>query len=229
MITLARKKLLIAVLCLVVAVSAVAAGTAVVASATVSPKTEFVVVIDAGHGGIDGGVVGGTTGESEAVINLAIAKKLASILRDSGIGVVLTRTTEAGLYGVAGKGQKMRDMQARARIINGAGADLVVSIHQNSFPSATERGAQVFFRKGNERGRELARILQRHLNATLPASTRESKVGDFYVLNCTDVASVLVECGFLSNPTDERNLLTDAYQERVAYTIYLGITSYLRR
>lgn len=195
--------------------------------ASLSPAARFTVAIDAGHGGIDGGVVGTGSGVAEAKLNLDIAKKLAADLAACGIGTVLTRTTDAGLYGLSTENFKKRDMRARAAIIENAAPDLVVSIHQNAFPRRDERGAQVFYRKGNAEGAALAACVQKQLRNALPASDRAAKVGDFFMLNCTDAPAILVECGFLSNSEDEANLLDEAYRDRVAYTICLGILAYL--
>jgi N-acetylmuramoyl-L-alanine amidase len=184
------------------------------------------VVIDAGHGGRDGGVAGKTTGVKESDINLSISKSLRRFLEDKGYKVVMTRTTTDGLYGLSGQNRKLKDMEARKKTILEAKPDLVVSIHQNSFPSRTVRGAQVFYDKSSESGLKAASTVQNILNLAL-GSERLPKVGDYYMLQCSPYASILVECGFLSNPEEEKLLISAPYQEKVAYTIFTAIHSVL--
>ena len=147
---------------------------------------------------------------------------------EAGFLVVQTRPTEAGLYGAATQGYKRRDMQRRAEIIRESAPAAVISVHQNFFSLSSRRGAQVFFREGNERSRTLACAIQTALNA-MPECVRPADAlrGDYYVLNCSDYASVIVECGFLSNAADEALLVTEAYRARLADTICAGTLAYL--
>lgn len=186
------------------------------------------VVLDAGHGGIDGGVTGVNTGVKESEINLAIVKKLQVRLEQAGINVVLTRKTDAGLYGLAVKGFKKRDMQKRKEIIQKASPAVMVSVHQNAYPRSSRRGAQLFYRADSTEGQTLANNIQAELN-DMPECVKESTplVGDYYMLNCTDYTSVICECGFLSSPEDEALLLTEEYQEKLADAIYRGVIAYL--
>lgn len=186
------------------------------------------VVLDAGHGGIDGGVTGVGTGVKESEINLAIVKKLQVNLEQAGINVVLTRKTDAGLYGLAVKGFKKRDMQKRKEIIEKASPTVMVSIHQNSYPRSSRRGAQLFYRDGSGEGQTLANNIQAQLN-DMPECVKKSTplAGDYYMLNCTEYTSVICECGFLSSPEDESLLITEEYQEKLAVAIYQGILTYL--
>lgn len=174
------------------------------------------VVIDAGHGGIDGGVTGVNTGIKESEINLAVAKCLKSFLMYAGYKVVLTRSGEDSL-----KRGKLKDMEARAEVIKKANADLVVSIHQNDYPLNSVKGAQVFYAPNGE-CREIASVMQKALNERL-SSTRKEATGDYYIIQCSSVPSILIECGFLSNPTEESKLITAEYQQKVAYAIFCGI------
>lgn len=191
-----------------------------------SPKSPFCVVLDAGHGGVDGGVSGARYGAIESEINLAITKKLECAFKNAGFTVVLTRNDSGGLYGFLGRGYKKRDMQKRAEIIKKAQPDLFISIHQNFFSDSSRRGAQAFFY--DEKGKKLAEILQSELNA-MPKSTREFKAlfGDYFVLKQADCPSCLIECGFLSNEYDEKLLLSEQYQEELAQTIFFGCLSFL--
>ncbi len=191
-----------------------------------APKNGKVVVIDAGHGGIDGGVAGAATGVKESDVNLAVARSLKHFLASKGYTVVMTRSTTDGLYGMATKGRKVKDMEARKEIIAKARPDLVVSIHQNSYPRAQEKGAQVFYAPKSEQGREVALTMQQMLNLNLD-SVRVPKEGDYYILQCSQYPSMLIECGFLSNPAEEKLLVSATYQEKVAYTIFTGIHTIL--
>ncbi len=195
---------------------------------TAGDTQNITVVLDAGHGGIDGGVTGVNTDVRESEINLAVVKNLQVYLEQAGINVVLTRKTDAGLYGLAVKGFKKRDMQKRKEIIEKAAPAVVVSVHQNSYPRSSRRGAQLFFRDGSEAGQTLANNIQAELNA-MPECVQKSVplAGDYYILNCTEYTSVICECGFLSNPEDEALLITEEYRDKIAYAIYTGILTYL--
>ena len=125
---------------------------------------KMTVVLDAGHGGIDGGVTGKTTGIKESEINLAITLALKEELTDMGFEVILTRKTDAGLYDTTAKGFKKRDMQRRKEIIQAATPSLVISLHQNFYPSQSTRGAQVFYGKADDNSKRLANCLQTQLN-----------------------------------------------------------------
>lgn len=199
------------------------------------PKTvaamedELCIVLDAGHGGIDGGVVGRTSGVKESDLNLAIVYRLKNELEDIGFEVTLTRKTESGLYGTATKGFKKRDMQKRKEIIQNADPSLVISIHQNYYPSKKTRGGQVFYSKAIEGGQELASAIQENLNILYEREGVESRniaSGEFFMLECSDCPSVIVECGFLSNAADETLLLNEVWQGMLAKSIAGGVLSY---
>lgn len=188
------------------------------------------IVLDAGHGGIDGGVTGKVTGTKESDINLAITTRLYQTLSDMGFEVTLTRKTEAGLYGAAKKGFKKRDMQRRKEIIEETDPSLVLSIHQNFYPSKRSRGAQVFYKKEDENALKFACALQEKLNAlyaTEGVAARNAATGDYFILKCSDCPSVIVECGFLSNAADEKLLLSEVWQKQIAQNIAEGIVAYL--
>ena len=195
--------------------------------AAASPSDRFTVVIDAGHGGIDGGVSGITTGVKESELNLDIARKLKTKFDKSGAKTVMTRKTEAGLYGIYSKGFKRRDMQKRKEIINGARADAFLSVHLNYYSSPTRRGAQAFFNSEDEKGRKLAEYIQKNLN-DLSGQTRPlaALAGDYYVLNEANCTAILCECGFLSNSEDEKLLLSEEYRDKIAERIFNGIEKY---
>ena len=180
-----------------------------------------VVVVDAGHGGEDGGVVGSKTSIKESDINLAIAKKLKAVLEEGGYKVVMTRESDVSLSMNSVDSKKLSDMKKRKQIILDAKPDLVVSIHQNYYPSSYVSGAQVFYAP-NGKSKAEAEILQKTLNRQLGCSRNAAK-GDYYIVQCTSYPSLLIECGFLSNAEEEALLLTSEYQQKVAYAIYGGI------
>ncbi|MCQ2387247.1 MAG: N-acetylmuramoyl-L-alanine amidase [Clostridia bacterium] len=186
------------------------------------------IVLDAGHGGIDSGVSGVLTGVKESEINLSIVKKLEKYIVEGGMTAVLTRNSEAGLYGVATKNRKKKDMKKRKEIINDCKPALVVSVHLNKYSSPSVRGAQVFYKKGDENGKILAELIQNSFN-NMEENVRKCKAhtGDYYILNCSQYPSVIAECGFLSNKDDEALLIKEEYQDKIAYTIFCGIINYL--
>ncbi len=217
---------LAAILCLGVAIG-ICCGAAAATTASTTSVREKVVVIDAGHGGMDAGVYGINTKTKESDINLALAKQLKGYFANAGFKVVMTRKTNAGLYGAPTKGFKMRDMKKRKQIIEESGADMVISIHQNFCPIPSRRGGTVFFDKNSESGKLLAADIQSSLNAMDEcASENEALAGDYYMLKCTESPSVIVECGFLSNVEDEALLISPEYQKKIAYAIFKGAVGY---
>ena len=188
------------------------------------------VVLDAGHGGVDGGVTGRDTGVKESEINLAVTMEIKSAFERAGFEVVLTRKTSAGLYGAATKGYKKRDMLRRKEIIEEAKPAAVISVHQNFYPTRVTRGGQVFYRKESETGQKLAESMQERLNALYRgegAAPRKAASGNYYMLTCTDYPSVIVECGFLSNGADEALLVTEAFHKSLAQAVLEGFAGYL--
>lgn len=221
------KKSFIFVLIAIIAAAAIIGICAGVVSASSVDDGEKVIVIDAGHGGIDAGVLGINTSTKESDINLAISKYLRGYFADAGFSVVLTRTTQGGLYGLSTKGFKMRDMKKRKEIIEEHNADMVISIHQNFCPIPSRRGGQVFFDKGSECGKALAESIQNSLNQMKECvKVNTPLVGDYYMLKCTQNPSVIVECGFLSNADDEALLTNESYQKSIAYAIFKGAVAY---
>lgn len=181
-----------------------------------------VIVLDAGHGGFDPGKVG-TNGEDEKNINLIILDKLQNFLEQAGATVVVTRATDEALGDT-----KNEDMSNRKEIINGSDADILVSIHQNSYTSSNVKGAQVFYHEGSEEGKRLAELIQWNLKEYADSENKriEKENSDYYILKTTNIPAVLVECGFLSN-ADEEMLLNDSiYQEKIAWGIYVGIIDF---
>lgn len=187
-----------------------------------------VVVIDAGHGGSDPGKVG-VDGSLEKDINLQIAERLKQYLEQSDVKVVLTREDDSGLYSKDDKKKKMADMQKRCSIINESGADLVVSIHQNSYHEEYVSGGQVFYYKDSAKGKKLAEILQKRFDFVLGEENRRlaKANGNYYLLLHVKSPIVIVECGFLSNRKEAALLQQGEYQDKLAYTIHMGIMEFL--
>lgn len=220
------KKSLLVLAAVIIAAGAVF-GICAGVTAAYSHDGEKTVVIDAGHGGIDAGVLGKVTGTKESEINLCIAKYLRGYFADAGFNAVMTRNSQGGLYGLSTKGFKMRDMKKRKEIIENNDADMVISVHQNFCPLPSRRGGTVFFDKDSECGKLLAQNIQKSLNEMQECvSKNEALVGDYYMLKCTSNPSVIVECGFLSNNDDEALLITAEYQKSIAYAIFKGAISY---
>lgn len=186
-----------------------------------------VVVIDVGHGGNDPGKVG-VNQILEKDINLQIALKLEAFLEQSDLTVVITRREDVGLYDENARNKKVQDMKRRIALIEEAGADLVVSVHQNSYHDASVRGPQCFFYRNSQEGKEIALLLQEQLNEGLQIERpREAKENDsYYMLKKSKIPTVIAECGFLSNPEEAMLLNDETYQEKVAWNLYLGILKY---
>lgn len=188
---------------------------------------KLLVVVDAGHGGDDPGKVGVNDVE-EKEINLAIAKKVETLLKKEKIETVMTRETDTMLKGQDGKTTKVGDMKARVAEINKAAPRLAVSIHQNSYHQEGVMGAQVFYYSHSEEGKEAAELMQKALLVLNTENNRKAKANDtYYLLKRTEVPTIIVECGFLSNWEEAELLKDEEYQEKVAEAIVEGIKAYI--
>ena len=193
-----------------------------------SPVELYTIVIDAGHGGIDAGVLGVNTNVKESEINLSIAKKLAGLFSELGFTCVMTRESSAGLYGYIAPGHKKRDMHAREKIIKESKPSIVISIHQNKYSSPSRRGGQAFYKKGDKQGYSLAISIQRALNGVYSDIKQYAPItGDYFILNVSPCPAVIVECGFLSNPQDEALLIKEDFQLSIATAILNGVLEFL--
>lgn len=193
-----------------------------------SVKEKPMVVIDAGHGGADPGKVG-VHQEEEKVINLQIAGLLQKELEEAGILVVMTRDTDEDLADADASNKKQQSLQRRCELVEEVQPDCVISIHQNSFTDENVRGAQVFYYTKSQEGNRLAEILQNHLVEKLDTENhRKAKANDsYYLLKKNSRPTVIVECGFLSNPQEAVLLSTADYQAKVAAAICDGVLEYL--
>lgn len=180
------------------------------------------IVIDAGHGGWDPGMVGSSSEEKE--INLAVAKALAEYCRAAGAAVSLTREGDTALAD-----SKREDMEARVALCTAAEADIFISLHCNSYPAdSSQHGAQVFYRQGNTAGETLAGILQNALQEELANTDRSALPHSAsYLLEQLDIAAVICEMGFLSHAEEEALLVSSAYQWQLAWTLFCGLVDYL--
>ena len=191
-----------------------------------SPKLEYTIVIDAGHGGRDGGSIG-VDGSVEKDLNLEYAKSLQKLLTNAGIKVIMTRSGDTGLYNENADNKKLSDMRKRRDIINNSMPDLVISVHMNSFPLASCKGAKTFYQIGSNTSFNVAKKIQSCLSYYMGNTSKTVSEGDYYILNCSQYTSVLVECGFISSPEEVKLLNNQDYREKFTYSVYRGIMMYL--
>lgn len=195
---------------------------------TVKKVNQKCIVVDAGHGGDDPGKIG-INGVLEKDINLIIAHKLKVLLESQDYEVVMTRSTGEGLYRPGTKNMKVEDMQKRCEVISKAMPVFTISIHQNSYPEESVKGAQVFYYGQSKEGEALAKKIQSSLITYLnPENHRMEKANEsYYLLKKTPTPTVIVECGFLSNSEEAELLNTENYQDRVAWAVMMGVVQYL--
>lgn len=222
-----KKRVLGAVLLCVILICSVV-GVCYAVQTEASPKPHHTIVIDAGHGGRDGGAVGKVSGITENELNLQYAETIKTICEGLGMRVVMTRSDLSGLYSPVADNKKRSDMEARQKIIEESGADVVLSVHMNAFPLTSSRGAQVFFDSKNQGGKELAQSIQTSLHDSIAYAKSLASDGDLYILNCTQIPGALVEFGFLSNPEEEELLLDESYRQDICYAVVCGILDYFR-
>ena len=193
------------------------------------PVSSHVVVLDAGHGYPDGGAVN-EQGVSESEINLKIIQKIQELLEASNCTVILTRSDENGIYDVNAKRKKLSDLNNRVEIVNNSNADILVSIHLNKIPQSQYYGWQTFYQKSNEKSKSLAGVIQANLNYSIQRENKREilPISNIYLMDNSKIPSVIVECGFLSNPNDASLLQTDEYQDTLAWGIYTGIMDYFK-
>ena len=194
------------------------------------PLAGQVICVDPGHGGYDGGARARQSGIWEKVINMSVAQKTVSALEEMGARVFLTRTADYALcdeVAPVGMTKKRQDMERRIQLAKDEGATMLISIHMNEYRSSSSTGPQVFFRKEMDNGRLLAGVMQAALIEGLaPQRKRAASSGDYFILTL-DIPSVLVECGFISNASEEKKLLNADYQEKIAQALAKGAVEYL--
>lgn len=187
------------------------------------PLSGINIVIDAGHGGRDAGAE--SNGIKEQEINLSIAKFFKEHLLYAGASVKMTRDGNYDLSQDNTLNHKKSDMKKRAEIINSPEVDLFISIHLNSFPDVSVKGAQIFYQKQFNESKVFAQLMQKRFK-DLTNSKMSIKTGDYFILNETENIGVLAECGFLSNYSDRENLQNVNYQKEIAKTLYQSVLDY---
>lgn len=187
------------------------------------------VVIDAGHGGEDGGAVS-CSGVYESRINLEIALKLRDLMHLLGVKTVMTRTSDADLSrgGDTVSARKMSDLRERVSLVNSTDNAILLSIHQNKFPDDRYSGAQVFYADTFE-SKDLAELMQEGLIKNLDKTNKRhiKKANGIYLMDRINCTGILVECGFLSSPEEECLLKSDVYQKKLSCVIATVISRYL--
>ena len=188
------------------------------------------VILDAGHGGEDGGAVS-ADGTSEKAINLSIAQKTNDLLRLFGFETQMTRTDDNDISeeGDTIRERKLSDMKKRLSIFNSSADNTIISIHQNKFSNTTSHGTQVFYSPNNDNGSALAESIHCSVKAQLqPDNERKCKPSDdgIYLLKNTTQPAVIVECGFLSNREECARLADEGYQKQMSFAITTGFLDY---
>ncbi|WP_010632302.1 N-acetylmuramoyl-L-alanine amidase CwlD [Sporolactobacillus vineae] len=225
-----RKKLIIILIISMILVLSAGTRWLIVSRHTLQfwhlPLSGRVIVVDAGHGGPDGGAVGGDT--VEKALNLAIARNLRDYLQESGALVVMTRDSDEDLADEDYTGRhKTQDLLRRADLIEKAHPDAVISVHMNAIPSTRWHGAQTFFYPKSVENERFARLIQDAIRKTLNNTDRYAKpIGHVYILKKASPPAALVEVGFLSNPDERSMLVKESYQKKVAAAISVGILRY---
>lgn len=194
------------------------------------PVSNKVIVLDAGHGKPDEGAQS-SNGTTEAETNLKIALKVQSLLEQSGSTVILTRSDENAIYDLDKntlREKKISDIHNRVKIGNESSADIFVSIHLNKIPQQQYWGWQCFYKQNDEKSTNLAKIIQANLNESIQKDNKRvaMKLDTVYIMKHVEIPISIVECGFLSNPEEEQLLLSDEYQDKLAWGIYNGIMDY---
>ena len=186
-----------------------------------SKSDKVVIVVDPGHGGEDPGKVG-SNDVLEKDLNLEIAKRVRDLLEEVDIEVVMTRENDKV------PDAKKQDLNQRIQLINDTNPTMTLCIHQNSFPDASVKGAQVFYHTVTEEAEDIASVIQERLRELDPDNTREIKENDtYYMLKNAKVPTVIVECGFLTNPEEATKLTQEEYQQQLAHAICEGIVKWL--
>lgn len=214
-------------LCIAFAVILTARAVQAHITGGLQPRNEPVIIIDAGHGGFDGGAVA-QDGTVEKVLNLQIAQKLQQHFHAAGFQTIMVRDTDCAYRTDASQGiraAKVADMKGRLELLNRYNHSVFLSIHLNKYPSAQPRGAQVFYAPGVPQALPLAESIQSAIaDMVQPENQRKVKAGtkDTYLLYHAENPALIIECGFLSNPQELALLQRDDYQGRLAFAIFCG-------
>lgn len=186
--------------------------------------------MSASHGSPDGGAVG-ISGTQEKDINLEIAQELKIVLESKGIPVIMTRTGDDGIYDSSAKTireKKRSDMNNRVKIMNNSNAGLFISIHMNSFEDKNVSGIYVFYNKKNSDIKKLAENIQNNICSATSAKAHDVRAAEnrLFLMKNASMPAILVECGFLTNPQEEKKLNTPEYREKIAWAIANAVSDY---
>ena len=199
-------------------------------SAVNASKTgNITIILDAGHGGEDGGAVANNIVEKD--INLSITKKLSDLFKSAGFDVVTSRNSDLMLNteGSTLRERKLSDMKNRLELFNNSESNVVISIHQNKFSQEKYSGTQIFYSPNNEKSSKLSDAVKKNIVTLIqPQNTRECKKAgrEIYLLYNTKVPAVIVECGFISNYEEALKLKDNEYQNKLAFAIFSGFLEY---
>lgn len=221
------------VYCLFMAAIGVLTGTVIMISSyadSAGSSDTLSVIIDPGHGLPDGGAVG-VSGSIEQEINLDISKKLCEVLEAKGVRVIMTREDENGIWDDENdsiRKKKVEDMNNRLDIMKKSKANLFISIHMNSFPNHSASGLRIFYAPNHEEIKPLAENIQSRIQDITGTSINIVKSADksLFLMKNPPLPAILVECGFLSNPTEEKKLQEPDYQARLAWAMADAIEKY---
>ena len=197
-----------------------------VISAQTLPLQDTIIMVDPGHGGRDSGTYYGKLYEKD--INLEISKALEEELTKNGAIVYMTRTRDIDLSSIYDSAKKRGDLYRRLLKIKETKSDLYISIHINWYQNTSMKGAEVLYNSINENNEKLAKSIMKEFKTDL-GSTRTIKTTDLYMYRNTTTPGVLVECGYLSNPTERTLLQQENYQKKLAKSITNGIINYLKK
>ena len=197
-----------------------------------TPITNKTVVLDAGHGLPDEGAVG-FTGTTEQAINLEIVLKLQELIEQSGAKVILTRSDENGIYSADStsiRNKKISDIKNREYIVDNSNADIFISIHLNKYQDSKYSGWQTFYQPKIENSKLLATSIQNELNNNINKDNKRvpMAIKGVYLMEHINIPGVVVECGFISNPTEEELLKQETHQSKLAWGIYTGVQKYFQ-
>jgi len=198
-----------------------------------TPITNKTIVLDAGHGLPDEGAVG-FTGTTEQAINLEIVLKLQELIEQSGAKVILTRSDENGIYSADStsiRNKKISDIKNREYIVDNSNADIFISIHLNKYQDSKYSGWQTFYQSKIQNSKLLATSIQNELNNNINKDNKRvpMAIKGVYLMEHINIPGVVVECGFISNPTEEQLLKQETHQSKLAWGIYTGVQKYFQK
>lgn len=196
-----------------------------------TPIAGHTVILDAGHGNPDGGATNKNGEIIESTLNLEIVLKLQNLLESANCKVILTRSDENGIYEADAnsiKEKKLSDMKNRVKIANNSNADVFISIHMNKLNESKYSGWQTFYKNQDTSSKLLAYNIQKNLNTFMEKENNRTikSISKIYLCKHVKIPLIVLECGFLSNPDEARLLCSDDYQNKLAWSVYIGIMDY---